>query len=144
MALSSLYLHLLLLATAWPLALAADGWWNIKSKTSSGNGCPSPTWIKIDYTFRRESLEIGYPDFRPEVSPSQPIQHSTSVCQLILELELLPEGYQFAVTGISHFAQVYFEEWTWWRQWFATRVGFGEDGPYSRVCRLQLLGFNLD
>lgn len=134
MARSLFYRCLLLAAAACPLTLAAEPFWNIKSRASSGNGCPSTTWIYVDYGFRREFLQIGYPDFKPEVSPSQPIQHATSVCQLILELDQLPAGYQFAVTGITHFAQVYIEQWIWWRQWFATRVGFGEDGPFSRVC----------
>ena len=113
---------------------AAEPYWNIKSKTASGNGCPSATWVYVDQGARREFLEIGYADFKPEVSPSQPLQHSTSACQLALELDQLPAGYRFAVTGITHFAQVYIEQWSYWRQWFATRIGFSEDGPFSRVC----------
>jgi hypothetical protein len=127
---------LLIITTAWlNFVVAAGPSLHVKSKTASGNGCPSEHWVDITVDDNVEELVIQYMDFTPATSPEQPVQFASKSCQVILELDQLPAGYQFAVTKITHRAYVHFTQWDSWTQRFVTDIYYnsGDGYPATRV-----------
>ena len=131
---------LLFIITAWLDFVVADGpAYLIKSKITSGNGCPNEHWVSVvaetNFTVppTYTTLEIRYMDFTPEVSPEQPHQLSSMNCEVILELDQLPAGYQFSINRVVHFAHPHFEQWDKWRQHYLTDIHFGGGGPVAQV-----------
>jgi hypothetical protein len=127
---------LLTVFTAWlNFVVAAGPSVHIKSKTASGTGCPSEHWVDIKVEDNAVALAIQYIDFTPATSPEQPVQFASKNCQVTLELDQLPAGYQFAVTNVTHWASVHFPRWDWWKQRFVTDVYYnsGDGDPATRV-----------
>jgi hypothetical protein len=127
---------LLIIITAWlNFTMADEPFFHIKSKTTSGNGCPNEHWVEVETTFTTNGtiLDLSYMDFTPEISPEQPIQLASSSCQVVLKLDQLRAGYQFAVTTLLHEATGHFDNWEKWTQRFVTDIYYTEGGPVARV-----------
>ncbi|KAH8790049.1 hypothetical protein F5882DRAFT_493111 [Hyaloscypha sp. PMI_1271] len=99
-------------------------------------------WVDIKVEDNAVSLAIQYIDFTPATSPEQPVQLASKNCQVTLELDQLPAGYQFAVTNITHWASVHFPRWDWWKQRFVTDVYYnsGDGDPATRSEIIDYMG----
>jgi hypothetical protein len=78
-------------------------------------------------------IKAQYREFAPEVTPQHGLRFAAKNCQLVLELDQVPAGYQFSVTQVIREAWVSFEEWSQWTQVFITDVQYDVDGPVARV-----------
>jgi hypothetical protein len=116
--------------------MADEPFFHIKSKTTSGNGCPNEHWVDIEVKTNVmtniTTLGLSYMDFTPGITAEQPVQFASSSCQVVLKLDQLRAGYKFAVTALNHDVTGHFDQWDKWTQKFVTDV-YIEGGSASRV-----------
>ncbi|KAH8797003.1 hypothetical protein F5882DRAFT_436388 [Hyaloscypha sp. PMI_1271] len=116
---------------------------HIKSKESSGTGCPTDHWVSIVQMAPRTSyFDIEYREFTPQVTPQDLMRFGAQNCQVILELDQLPAGYQFTIQNVTHLAQAHFDKGESWRQGFTTDIQYNVDGLVDRAALYQTMGFH--
>jgi len=101
----------------------------IKSKTASGDGCPSEYWVAANADPDGE-MRIRFPDLGPQVSHDQAQAAAAKSCRVVLELEGdrdLP-GVRFYLRHLAHEAEFH-RSWysSEWETIFAADVQLGEN-----------------
>lgn len=143
MAYISFAMRILLAVVIARFSYAADAGppFHIKSKEASGSGCAMGHWVDVSINYSSTNvtfIKAQYREFSPEVSPQDPQRFAAKNCQLALELDQVPAGYQFSVTQVYRQASASFEAWPQWNQVFITDVQHDVNGPVARVI-LQFL-----
>jgi len=109
---------------------------HIKSKTASGDGCPSEYWVNATASSSGE-LRIQFPDLGPQVTSDQAQSSAAKSCRVILELESDPISLRasFYLKSVAHEAEFHSSSLSDWETVFATNVQLGENTyNVSRHC----------
>jgi hypothetical protein len=111
---------------------------SIKSKTASGDGCPTEHWVATNVVVPNSrsnftNIEIQYPDLGPEVTAEQSKPFAARSCQVMLELDQLPVGQQVAMTTSAYSNVVFYaygaDDWIFR---IISEIQYG-DGPIAIV-----------
>lgn len=86
----------------------------IESKKATGSGCPAGYWVDVSVASNFSSISARYPDFTPAASPQHQLRFAAQNCELSLELDQVPAGYQVSMPSLRGSLHAWFDQSSNW------------------------------